>query len=166
MATFSLPATGYEFKLQGAYAVTILNTWRQPFALWFTTGDNAGQGAELSRTTTVDRTTGKVVLDSAMTNSITAGDRLRAWDSRIIFEYDWASASGTLRLSPSIRALHPFLSVGGGSALSTQQWYQIVMMAQNGIDICPSSGTDDTTVRIVSGDDAIAGYTPPPLPGA
>lgn len=105
MEVFELPAVGYEFALRGAYAVTILDTWQQPFALWFASGDNVGESAEISRTTVVDRTTGKVVLASAMTNNIVAGDRFKAWDSRMLLEYQWRA--GQVLLSPSNRVPPP-----------------------------------------------------------
>jgi len=145
------PVATDTFSIHGIYANSII-TWQQPYALWFTAGANVGDGALLGYAVghTVDRATGLVELYSAMTENIAAGDRLKAYDFRVLFEYGWNN--GRVILAPSSRCPGNLtMYLGAGGSHPGKQWYRIVARATNGIDLCPAYNTHDQLVRIVAG---------------
>ena len=148
------PVATNTFSIHGIYANTI-RTYQNVYALWFTAGANVGAEAYIgwgASAPGVDRTTGLVNLypGTVMTNNIAAGDRLKAWDVRVLFDYGWNN--GRVILAPSERDPDGMtLYLGAGGSHPGKQWTQIIMRALNGIDICPSYNANDQLVRIVSG---------------
>lgn len=144
------PVATDTFSIHGVYANTIM-TWKQPYALWFTSGDNVGEGAVLSEAagSEVDRSTGLVTLTAAVTSNIDAGDRLKAYDFRILFEFGWNNSR--MILAPSSRCPDSLtFYIGAGGTHPGTQWQQIIMRALNGIDLCPAFGATAKRVRVVN----------------
>ena len=84
-----------------------------------------------------------------MPNNIVAGDRFKAWDARILFEYGWNN--NRVILAPSERNPNDIiLYLGAGGTHPGKQWSNIIMRALNGIDICPTFGSTAKAVRVVN----------------
>jgi hypothetical protein len=146
---FGAPVATDTFSIHGVYANTIM-TWQQPYALWFTLGSNIANAALLATgASAVDTATGLVTLASAMPYNIVAGDRLKAYDFRVLFDYGWNNSR--VILAPSSRAPGAmYLYIGAGGTHPGAQWQTIFMRALNGIDLCPAFGSTAKTVRVVN----------------
>jgi len=144
------PVATNTFSIHGVYANVIAGygkTWQAPYALWFTGGDNiAGE----SIVSAVNRTNGLVTLTTAQAVNIAAGDRLKAWDERATFHYQWNL--NHVMMAPSSRDPDNIdLRIGGGGTYAGALWEYIYMWAKNGIYICPTYNVHDKTAHVASG---------------
>jgi hypothetical protein len=135
--TATAPVATDTFKIHGLFAARYGGAGFQwPYAMWFDDGDNAGAGSII---TSCDYASGLVVLTTAMSNNIVAGDILRAYDQRIIIDYGWNNKR--VIMAPSSRCPDDItLYIGAGGAHPGAAFYEIDVRAKDAIRLVPGYG--------------------------